>query len=83
MDAADAAGETLQGLHAISPAAMPAEYPMTIKDALLFDLDEAQAAEARGRIRIEADQRRALFVAERGRVRPSGWRRAICRGRRP
>lgn len=40
----------------------------SMKDALLFSLDPAEAAQARVRIQIEPDPRRALYVAERGRV---------------
>jgi hypothetical protein len=41
---------------------------MNTKASLLFSYDRARVREARDRIQIEPDRKRALFVAERGRV---------------
>jgi Fic family protein len=41
---------------------------MNLKDSLLFSYDVTQVQEARRRIQIAPDKKRALFVAERGRV---------------
>ncbi len=41
---------------------------LTAKESLLFGYDATRVAEARAKIAIEPDQKRALFIAERSRV---------------
>ena len=47
---------------------MTKESHVSMKNSLLFSYDVDAALAARRRIQIEPDKKRALFVAERGRV---------------